>query len=44
VQTILTGEAHQGMLEAVKKAFKVFFGKNVRIILEEDNGETRRKR
>lgn len=44
MQTILTGEANAEMLETLQKAFQVFFGKQVRIVIEEDNGEKRRKR
>jgi len=44
VQTILTGIVNDDMLETIQKALQVFFGKNVRIVIEEDNGEKRRKK
>lgn len=44
MKTELTGIANDEMLETVQKALAVFFGKNVRIIIEEDNGEKRRKK
>lgn len=44
MQTILTGIVNDDMLETIQKALQVFFGKNVRIVIEEDNGEKRRKK
>jgi hypothetical protein len=44
MQTILTGEADQEMIELVQKALVVFFGKKIRLLIEEDNGEKRRKK
>ena len=44
MQTTLTGIVNDEMLETVQKALQVFFGKNVRIEIIEDNGEKRRKK
>jgi hypothetical protein len=44
MQTILTGEANQDLIEEVQVALRRFFGKNVKIVIEEDNGEKRRKK
>ena len=44
MQTILTGIVDEEMMETVQKALQVFLKKNVRIVIEEDNGEKRRKK
>jgi hypothetical protein len=43
VQTLLSGILDDELLETVQKALHVFFNKKVRIVIEEDDGERRRK-
>jgi hypothetical protein len=44
VQTILTGILDDEKMETVQKTLMVFFGKQVRIVIEEDDGEKSRRR
>jgi hypothetical protein len=39
----LTGEVNDEMLERAQKILQMLFGKKVRIVIEEDNGEKKRK-
>ena len=43
MQTILTGEPNDEMLERVKRALPMFFGTKVKIVISEDKGDGRQK-
>jgi len=43
MQTILAGQVNDEMLETMQKALMVFFGKTVRIVIEESDGEKKRR-